>query len=148
MRKGSGVIKLCFIPPAEKKVPEEEDSKRELRRLVGIDSGYDLEAYIFVQEALDFLLRGMEERRHVNGRELLEGLRRYALEEYGPLARIVLESWGVRRCEDFGRIVFHMVDKGIMRKTDQDSMEDFNGGYEFSQAFDQPFIPPAEAEES
>lgn len=125
---------------------EEIDSREKLRQLVGNDSGYDLEAYVFVREALDYLFREMKERRHVNGGELLEGIRRYALEEYGPMARTVLEYWGVRRCEDFGRIVFRMVDRGIMNKTDRDSMDDFKGGYDFSQAFDQPFLSAPKGE--
>ena len=109
-----------------------------------MDPGYDLEAYVFVREALDYLFQEMKERRHINARELLEGIRRYALEEYGPLARIVLEHWGVYRCEDFGRIVFRMVDRGIMKKTERDSIDDFKGGYDFSRAFDRPFLFPPE----
>ena len=142
MRTAGAVTRLCSIPPVEKKVTEEIDNKIKLRQLVGTDSGYDPEAYVFVQKALDFLIGEMKERRHVSGRELLEGIRRYALKEYGPLSRMVLEHWGVRRCEDFGRIVFRMVDKGIMNKTASDSIDDFKGGYDFSQAFDRPFLPP------
>ena len=122
---------------------EQIDSKEKLKELVGVDPGYDLEAYVFVQESLDYLFREMKERKHIDGRELLEGIRRYALEEYGPLARVVLEHWGVYRCEDFGRIVFRMVDRGIMKKTASDSIDDFKGGYDFSQAFDRPFLPPS-----
>jgi len=82
-------------------------------------------------------------QRHVSGQELLEGLRRFALDQFGPMAKTVFDHWGVRRCEDFGEIVFNMVEKGILGKTDQDSREDFRGGFDFEEAFVKPFQPSA-----
>ncbi|MBL0926032.1 MAG: hypothetical protein IBJ11_00055 [Phycisphaerales bacterium] len=73
--------------------------------------------------------------RHVSGQELCIGLREYALSQFGRLARTVLASWGIRRTEDFGRIVFILVEAGLMRKTDSDSIEDFEAVYEFDEAF-------------
>lgn len=103
------------------------------------------EAFAFVQEGLRHTVEtcrrnepelAAEEGRHVSGAELCMGLRDYALKQYGMLARTVLESWGIKRTEDFGRIVFGMVEAGLMRKTEEDSIEDFRAVYDFDEAFD------------
>ena len=110
------------------------------------DNRYRKDAYAFVREALDHTQRTIgkpkkDEIRHVSGRELLGGMREYALQQYGPMATTVLEEWGVRRCEDFGELVFNMVESGLLAKTDKDSREDFKNGYSFEEAFRQPFLP-------
>lgn len=107
---------------------------------------YDGQVYYFLREALDFTIKLFEKpiegpTRHVSGTELLDGIRKYALQEFGPLAKTVLNRWGVHRCEDFGEIVFIMVEKGVLGKTDEDRKEDFSGGYDFDVAFRKPFLP-------
>lgn len=76
--------------------------------------------------------------RHVTGQELCLGLRSYAVERYGLLARTVLLGWGVRSTEDFGKIVYAMVDAGLMRTSEGDSVDDFRGVYDFAEAFEGP----------
>ncbi len=114
------------------------------------DVRYHRDAYLFVRDALDFTKTTYTDRRkslelteqlHVTGQELLSGIRTYALAQYGPMAMTVLEEWGIARCEDFGEIVFNMVDGGLLSKTDSDSREDFQGGYSFEEAFRNPFLP-------
>ena len=110
------------------------------------DTRYDEQAYYFLREALDFTIKLMNKpsqgpSRHVSGQELLEGLRQFALQEYGPLAMTVLDHWGIRRCEDFGELVFNLVEAGVLGKTDHDRREDFAGGYEFEAAFRKPYRP-------
>jgi uncharacterized repeat protein (TIGR04138 family) len=78
---------------------------------------------------------------HVSGRELLEGLRAHALDQFGPLAKTVLESWGVHRCTDFGDIVFTLIEYNIFSKTENDRREDFADIYDFDEAFVKPFQP-------
>jgi uncharacterized repeat protein (TIGR04138 family) len=80
---------------------------------------------------------------HVTGQELLEGIRDLALNQFGPLAKTVFDHWGVKRCEDFGEIVFNMVEVGLLGKTEKDSRADFAGGYDFDEAFVKPFLPKA-----
>jgi len=114
--------------------------------IVKNDGRYDRDAYYFVREGLDFTIKMLKKEsrgagRHVSGQELLDGLRRFALDEFGPMAKTVLTYWGVKQCEDFGEIVFRMVDKGILGKTEQDSPEDFKGGYDFEEAFVKPYQP-------
>ena len=79
--------------------------------------------------------------RHVTGRELLEGLRVYALDQYGPLAKTVLNAWGIHKCPDFGDIVFNLIEYNIFSKTDNDRREDFADLYSFEDAFVKPFMP-------
>jgi uncharacterized repeat protein (TIGR04138 family) len=114
--------------------------------IVKADGRYDQEAYYFVREGLDFTIKMLKKdsrgtKQHVSGQELLDGLRRFALDEFGPMAKTVLTHWGVKQCEDFGEIVFHMVDKGILGKTEQDTPADFKGGYDFEEAFVKPYQP-------
>ena len=129
-----------------------------LDHITQIDLRYHRDAYLFVREALDHTQKlvsksgkgesrqaGEEEAepkvRHVSGQELLGGIRAYALDQFGPMTLTVLNEWGVNRCEDFGEIVFNMVENHLLAKTKKDSREDFKGGYSFIEAFQQPFLP-------
>jgi uncharacterized repeat protein (TIGR04138 family) len=110
------------------------------------DPRYERDAYLFVREGLDHTQKtiGKDARgriRHVAGQELLVGIREYALEQFGPMAKTVLEEWGVRCCEDFGEIVFNMIEVGWLAKTSKDSRADFENGYDFDEAFRKPFLP-------
>lgn len=116
---------------------------------VARDSRYSLEAFIFVQRGLDYTVRKhhgeadeddptvdpASSPRHVSGPQLCHGLREFALKEYGLMARTVLRQWGITSTFDFGQIVFEMVSSGNMHKTDEDSIEDFEDVYRFSEAF-------------
>ncbi|WP_372845467.1 Minf_1886 family protein [Pontiella sp.] len=105
------------------------------------DHRYTVDAYCFVREGLDYTVRQLEKPRHVSGQELLEGMRDYALKEYGPVSKRVLSEWGINECVDFGNIVFNLVREGLLGKTEEDSIEDFMEGYDFHEAFIQPFRP-------
>jgi uncharacterized repeat protein (TIGR04138 family) len=105
------------------------------------DTRYKADAYFFVREALNHTVRQLEKPRHVSGPELLDGIRQYALNQYGPIAKRVLSEWGIHECIDFGHIVFNLVNEGLLGKTDEDSIEDFSGGYDFTEAFLHPFKP-------
>jgi uncharacterized repeat protein (TIGR04138 family) len=110
------------------------------------DPRYNREAYLFVREALDFTQKAVAKDskgrvRHVTGQELLGGIRDYALQQFGPMAMMVLNEWGIKECRDFGEIVFNMVEIGLLAKTDKDSRTDFEEGYEFFAAFRKPYLP-------
>lgn len=122
------------------------DFQEAIDQILRVDGRYQSEAYQFVREGLDFTMdlikkQGHHPTRHVRGQELLNGLREFALDQFGPLAITVLNYWGIHRCEDFGEIVFNLVDIGVLGKTDEDSREDFKNGYEFDAAFLAPFRP-------
>jgi uncharacterized repeat protein (TIGR04138 family) len=78
---------------------------------------------------------------HLTGPELLEGMRAFALEQFGPMAKTVLNSWGVRSCADIGDIVFNLIDQKVFSKTESDRREDFAGIYDFDEVFVKPFAP-------
>ena len=115
----------------------------ELRSLLRAAGPYPLEAYQFVQEGLSFTSQQVhldpdmygELDRHVTGQQLCMGLREYAIQRYGLLARTVLECWRVQRTEDFGRMVFAMIDAGLLKQQADDSLEDFSSVYDFREAF-------------
>ena len=100
---------------------------------------YHCEGYAFVMRALEFSLRSLASPRHLNGQELLDGLRRLALQEFGPMARYVLEQWGIQSSRDVGEIVFDLVEAELLAKTDEDSIEDFAQGFDFEKVFEQDY---------
>jgi uncharacterized repeat protein (TIGR04138 family) len=117
-----------------------------LAQIIEDDPRYDEQAYMFVREGLDFTIKALNKpqagpARHVSGKELLDGLRIHAINEFGPMALRVLNTWGIHDTMDFGHIVFNMVDKGILGKTDEDRREEFKDGYDFNTAFIEPFHP-------
>jgi uncharacterized repeat protein (TIGR04138 family) len=117
-----------------------------LDSIVAHDARYTRDAYVFLRDALDFTTKQQKKAkgtnvRHVAGPELLEGVRHYALREFGPLVVTVFESWGINSCEDIGHMVFNLIDAGIFGKTEEDSLEDFKNVYDFQEAFVKPFAP-------
>lgn len=100
------------------------------------DNRYHRDSYEFVMHALWFTQKKLKKNDHVSGKQLLEGVRDYTLEQYGPMARFLLKEWNINKTEDFGNIVFNMINAGLMRKTDEDRLEDFKDVYDFEKAFD------------
>ncbi|MFZ5493779.1 MAG: Minf_1886 family protein [Verrucomicrobiota bacterium] len=125
----------------------------EFSEIVGLickeDPRFDRKAYNFVRQALDHTVKEVKRRQpertgksqHVTGAELLHGIRDYAIEQYGPLAKTVLNAWGVHRCADFGDIVFNLIEYNVFSKTESDRREDFAEIYDFEEAFVKPFLP-------
>ena len=117
-----------------------------LDSIVASDARYHRDAYVFLRDALDYTTKQQKKARgttvrHVAGPELLEGVRQYALKEFGPLVITVFESWGIKCCEDIGHMVFNLIEAGVFGKTEEDSMEDFKAVYDFKEAFIKPFAP-------
>jgi uncharacterized repeat protein (TIGR04138 family) len=117
-----------------------------LDSIIASDPRYGRDAYIFLRDALDFTTKQQKKIkgatvRHVAGPELLEGVRRYALQEFGPMVMTVFSSWGIHCCEDIGHMVFNLIEAGIFGKTEEDSLEDFKNVYDFEVAFVKPFTP-------
>lgn len=115
-----------------------EEMERMLKKIEGIlerEAKYKFEAYSFVMAGLHYTVSRLSVPRHVSGPELCEGLRDYALEQFGPMARTVLEYWGIRTTVDFGKIVFLLIEAELLKKTEEDSIRDFENIYPFDQAF-------------
>jgi uncharacterized repeat protein (TIGR04138 family) len=111
------------------------------------DNRFDRKAYAFVRQALDGTVKELKKKQpertqksqHVTGAELLDGIRVHALEQFGPLAKTVLNNWGITHCHDFGDIVFNLIEYNVFSKTENDRREDFTDLYTFEDAFVKPF---------
>lgn len=119
-----------------------------LNKIVESDPRYHRDAYTFLREALEFTQKVISKAnknkvRHITGKELLDGIREYALVTFGPMTPTVFEEWGIHSCEDFGNMVFLMVSNNLLRKQENDSPSDFKNGYTFDDAFRVPFLPTA-----
>lgn len=116
-----------------------------VRRSIQNDPRYHPAAYELVRDALHIAAKKFREEnaddQHVSGQELLAGFREHVLSEYGPMSLMLLDQWGLKRGEDVGNIVYNLIGVGYFGKNDGDSLEDFAGGYEFSRAFTEPFLP-------
>lgn len=128
-------------PPTAPRMNEAPDIEAIVRQVSEKDGRYAPGAYHFLLEALEYTMRlyGREKSegtaRHVGGAELLVGIRKYALQQFGMLAPVVFERWGVRRTEDFGSLVFRLIDAGHLSRQDSDSITDFADGFDFNETF-------------
>src|SRR5277367_4590823 len=110
------------------------------------DARFSNDAYHFVQEGLNHTLKalkrgGQHAHRHVSGQELLHGLREFALKEYGAMSKAVLNEWGIKATDDFGQIVFNLVNRSVLGKNETVSPSDFKNVFTFDDAFVKPFAP-------
>jgi len=115
---------------------------------VAKDARFRAEGYQFLRESLEATIKRRAKGKqqpassHVTAAELLEGFRRQALKDFGPMAPTVLEYWGITSCRDVGAMVFHLVEAGAFGRTEDDTMEGFDRGFDFHEAFVAPFLPP------
>lgn len=118
-----------------------------LRKLALQDGRYSPEAFRFLYESLEHALRlsGRSEAegvdRHVSGREVLAGMRACAIQQFGPLSAHVWRAWGIRESLDWGRIVFLLVEQGLLKRQEGDSIEDFAENFDFDQVFEREYRP-------
>ncbi len=110
------------------------------------DKRFDAHAYFFLKEALDFTLKRVAEgnagkARHVSGPELLLGFRDFSLEQFGPMASTLMNEWGVRKCQDVGDMVFHLIEEQVFGKQESDQREDFSEAFDFEEELVKPFLP-------
>ena len=121
---------------AEEKNKQSMNKVFALLKLIDKDKRYDPEAYSFIMASLDFTMKKLKRKGHITGQELADGIKDYALDQFGPMARVVLEKWGIKSTNDFGEIVFNLIGSGLLGKTEEDRKEDFNNRYDFKEAFD------------
>jgi len=132
-----------FVIPRRMQAAQFEQSVVSIIRREG---RYDAHAYFFLKDSLDFTLkRVMEETggkgRHVSGKELLEGFRDLALEQFGPMAATLMDEWGVMECRDVGNMVFLLIEEQVFGRQDSDKPEDFDSAFDFRKALREPFLP-------
>ena len=100
------------------------------------DIRYREDAYIFVMEALAFTQKKYKCTKHVKGEEMLQGMKELLLNKFGPMTLTVLKHWGINNTEDFGNIVFNLVENRVLSKTEDDNIEEFRDGYDFGEVFE------------
>lgn len=113
-----------------------EDFHSKIGEIIKKDLRYKADAYEFVMQALWFTQKKLKRNGHISGKELLGGIKEFALDQYGPMAKTLIRHWGINTTEDFGEIVFNMVNSGLMRKNENDSCDEFKNGYDFDKVFD------------
>lgn len=114
----------------------EKDFYQRVEEIISADPRYKADAYEFLMQALMFTQKKLKRQGHVSGKELLGGVREFGLQQYGPMAKAVFSHWGINKTEDFGEMVFNMVGKGLLSKTEQDSSADFKNVYDLQEALD------------
>jgi len=114
---------------------EKKDFYQTIEDILLEDKRYKADAYEFVMQALHFTQAKLKREGHIGGRELLEGMRELIIEQYGPMAQTVLGHWGITSTQDFGNIVFNMIERKMLSRTEQDSIDDFKDVYDFRAVF-------------
>ncbi len=115
-----------------------------VRELVEKDKRYPAAAYYFIRDGLDHTVRQQRRgargvQRHVSGQELSQGLAAFALAEFGPMARFTLATWGLHTTEDFGEVVYNLIEIGLFSQSKNDRKEDFNGSCNLEEALTKPY---------
>jgi uncharacterized repeat protein (TIGR04138 family) len=122
---------------------DETKFREAVRKIVKDDPRYAVEAYEFVSKAVVFTMltlgRDKTPDHHISGQELLDGFKRYAIQEFGPMAGEIMKSWGFSNSLDVGNVVFNLVNRKLLGKTENDSISDFKSGFDFEKAFSEPF---------
>lgn len=116
-----------------------EKLERSIEDLAREDRRFPPGAYLLVFEGLEVALSRLPHRRHVAPRELVEGIRDAALDQWGWLARTVLESWNVRTTANFGELVFSLIARGLLVAGDEDQRAQFDDVFDFAEGFDATF---------
>jgi uncharacterized repeat protein (TIGR04138 family) len=123
---------------------EEDLFEGTVEEIVARDQRYHREAYLFVRDALRLTVEAVckvGEPYHIDAAELLHGLRELAVNQFGPMAKMVLEEWGIHTCQDFGEILFHMAEGGFLADSAKGCRTAFEDGFDFDEAFRRPFLP-------
>lgn len=114
---------------------EKKDFFQTVEEICAKDNRYKPDSYEFVIQALHFTQKKLSRQTHITGKELLDGIREFAIEQYGSMAGTVFTHWGISKTEDFGNIVFNLVDKKVLSKTEADTIDDFKDVYDLKAAF-------------
>ncbi|MFH1799807.1 MAG: Minf_1886 family protein [Candidatus Omnitrophota bacterium] len=108
---------------------------KKIEAILEKDPDYKFEAYTFVLAALHDTVSKLKKPRHITGKELALGIRKYTLDQFGPMAKTVLHHWGIHTTLDFGKIVYALIDVQLLSRQPEDKLEDFDKVYDFEEAF-------------
>ncbi len=117
------------------------DTEEKIAEIMLREESYSAEAYDFVGRAVSFTISRLKAHRHVSAAELLAGIRDFARQEFGAVAGSVLEGWGIFTAADVGRVVYLMIDAGLLSASPEDSPHDFEIDFQLAALPDEPSIP-------
>jgi len=114
--------------------------KKNLEKIAREDGRFSPAAIRFVYEGLGYTAKRIaDEPRHVTGQTLCEGLKKLAVEKWGRLALLVLNTWGIKGTREFGEIVYLMIKHKWMSAQPTDSIDDFDDVFDFQAVFKEQF---------
>lgn len=116
-----------------------EDFHDIVNAICEVDARYREDAYEFLMDSLTYTQKRFKRSKHVSGEELLTGIKELLIDQFGPLTITVLRHWGVNSTDDFGNIVFNLVENNVLSKKDNDRLEQFHDGYDFEEVFDRGY---------
>ena len=135
--------------PPEAPAPAPGSERDAVEEILEQDPRFKREAYHFVMAGLQHTVEHLGERRHVSGQELLEGIRILGRDRFGMMAPTVFRAWGITETQDFGKIVFNLVEAKVLSRRPEDSLEDFRDGFDFATAFEPEYdLEPPTSERS
>ena len=117
----------------------ETDFNTIIEKICEEDKRYKGDAYEFVMEALTYTQKKYKCATHISGEDLLKGMKDLLMEKFGPLTLTVLDHWGIQTTEDFGNVVFTLVERKVLSKTEDDRIEHFRNAYDFQEVFERGY---------
>jgi uncharacterized repeat protein (TIGR04138 family) len=116
--------------------------QNKVKTIINNDNRYSEDSYEFVNDAVIYTVEKnkKEDKRHVSGKELLDGVMEFAINNYGPMAYAVLSEWGIDNGESVGNIVFNLVRCKILSTNENDSIDDFKNYKDFKTVLTAPFV--------
>ena len=112
---------------------------REVDEAAGSDGRYEKYAWRFVLSGVESTVEMMQASGHISGDELLKGLRIIASRQFGPMAKEVLNHWGIYSTRDIGNIVFGLITAELLEHSEEDSIEDFDDVFDFQKVFEEDY---------
>ncbi len=117
-----------------------------VEKIVDQDPRFSEEAYAFISDAVLYTTHKVESdstmhKHHITGKELLNGIKDFAMQQFGPIAPAVLRHWGLNDSMAIGHVVFNMVNNQLLGKSQEDTIDDFKNGFDFDMEFSKPFLP-------
>src|SRR4030042_785778 len=125
--------------------------KKSIEEIAKLDGRFPLRAFEFVHEGLGRTVKKSygddataQGPHHITGGQLCLGLAELASEKWGRMARVVLNQLGIKSTQDFGRIVYLLVEHKWMYARPEDSIDEFKNVYDFEDIFEKnlKFKPP------
>ncbi len=107
-------------------MPTNKDFAQAVQVVLSRHQRYSPEAYYLLDRAMEFACQEFALEGHLCAEQVYLCYCKLAQMEYGPLAREVLEHWGVRTPSDLGAIVYHLIETQLFKKRDGESQRDFD----------------------